>query len=147
MEVTAPMNANPAPVNNRGLTEILAEIKDEFKEFTQTRIELLRAELEEKSRVIKAALPLAAMGALFLTVGFLLFSFALVGLVVVAFEGNPYRWFFAFLIISFLWSIFGGIAAIVAKSQLSSKGVVPRKTIQVLNNDRAWLQREARNIL
>lgn len=141
------MNANPTPVNNRGLTEILAEIKDEFKEFTQTRIELLRAELEEKARVIKAAAPLAAMGALFLTVGFILFSFALVGLVAVAFEGNPYRWFFAFLIISFLWSIFGGIAALVAKSQLSSKGVVPRKTIQVLNNDKAWLQREARNIL
>lgn len=141
------MNANPAPANNRSLTEILAEIKDEFKEFIRTRIELGRAELEEKTRVIKAALPLAAMGALFLAVGFVLFSFALVGLVVVAFEGNPYRWFFAFLIISFLWSIFGGIAALVAKSQLSSKGVVPRKTIQVLNNDKAWLQREARNIL
>jgi uncharacterized membrane protein YqjE len=147
MEVTAVMNANPAPVNNRSLSEILAEMKDEFQAFTLTRIELLRAELAEKARVIKAALPLAAIGALFLTVGFVLFSFALVGLVVVAFEGNPYRWFFAFLIISFLWSTFGGIAALVAKSQLSSKGVVPRKTIQVLHNDKAWLQREAKNIL
>lgn len=141
------MNANPSPVNNRSLADILTEIKNEFQEFMQTRIELLRAELEEKATVIKAALPLAAVGALFLTVGFVLFSFALVGLVVVAFEGNPYRWFFAFLIISFLWSMFGGIAALVAKSQMSSKGVVPRKTIQVLNNDKAWLQREAKNIL
>jgi uncharacterized membrane protein YqjE len=147
MEVTPVMNANPTPVNNRSLTDILAEIKDEFQEFTQTRIELLRAELEEKARVIKAALPLIAMGALFLTVAFVLFSFALVGLVVVAFDGNPYRWFFAFLIISFLWGCIGGIAALVAKTQLSSKGVVPRKTMRVLNNDKVWLQREAKNIL
>jgi uncharacterized membrane protein YqjE len=147
MEVTAVMNANPIHVNNRSLADILTEMKDEFREFMQTRIELLRAELEEKTRVVKAALPLAAVAALFLTVGFILFSFALVGLVAVAFEGNPYRWFFAFLIISFLWSIFGGIAALVAKSQLSSNGIVPRKTIQVLNNDKAWLQREAKNIL
>jgi len=147
MEVPALTNANPTPVTNRSLAEILAEIRDEFQEFTQTRIELLRAELEEKARVIKAALPLAAIGALFLTVGFLLFSFAMVGLVVVAFEGDPYRWFFAFLIISFLWGCIGGIAALVAKTQLSSKGVVPRKTMRVLNNDKVWLQREAKNIL
>lgn len=141
------MNANPTPANNRSLTEILAEMKQEFQEFTQTRIELLRAELEEKARVIKAALPLIAIGMLLLTVAFVLFSFALVGLVVVAFEGNPYRWFIAFLVVSFLWAIIGAIAALIAKRQLGAKGVVPRRTIQVLNNDKTWLQREAKNIL
>ncbi len=147
MEVAPLMNANPAPVNSRSLADILAEMKHEFQEFLQTRVELLRAELEEKTRVIKAALPLAAIGISFLSVAFLFFSFALVGLLVVAFGGNPYRWFFAFLIVSVLWSIFGGIAALIAKQQFTTKGVLPRKTIQVLNNDKAWLQREAKNIL
>lgn len=141
------MNANPTHVSNRSLADILAEMKSEFQEFLQTRIELLRAELEEKTQTIKAALPLAGIGAMFLTVGFVLFSFALVGLVVVAFAGNPYRWFFAFLIVSFLWSMVGGIAAIVAVNRVRAKGVMPRKTIQVLNNDKAWLRREANNIL
>jgi len=141
------MNANPNLVNGRSMADILAEIKNEFQEFTKTRIELLRLELEEKTRAMKAALPLMAIGILFLSVAFVLFSFALVGLVSVAFAGNDYRWFFAFLIIGFLWSIFGGIAALVAKQQLSAKGVMPRKTIQVLNNDKAWLRREAKNIL
>jgi uncharacterized membrane protein YqjE len=141
------MNANPTGVNHRSLTEILAEMKNEFQEFMQTRIELLRVELKEKARLIKAALPLAAVGLLFLTVAFILFSLALVGLVVVAFAGSPYRWFFAFLIVSFLWALFGGIAALLVQQQVRAKGVVPRKTIHVLNNDKAWLQREAKNIL
>jgi uncharacterized membrane protein YqjE len=141
------MNANPIRVNNRSLADILGEMKDEFQKFVQTRIELLRAELQQKTRVMKAALPLAAVGVLFLTMAFVLFSVALVGLVVVAFAGNPYRWFFAFLIISFLWALFGGIAVWVVKERLSAKGVMPRKTIHVLNNDKAWLRREAKNIL
>jgi uncharacterized membrane protein YqjE len=147
MEVTPLMNANPIRVNDRSLADILAEIKSEFQAFVQTRIELLRAEMREKARVIKAAVPLAAIGVMFLGVAFVLFSLALVGLVVAAFGGSPYRWFFAFLIISVLWLIFGAVAALVAKQQLSAKSIVPRKTIQVLNNDKAWLQREAKNIL
>jgi uncharacterized membrane protein YqjE len=141
------MNANPTRVNNRSLADILAEMKDEFQKFVQTRVELLRAELQQKTRVMKAALPLAAAGVLFLTMAFVLFSVALVGLVVVAFAGNPYRWFFAFLIISFLWALFGGFAVWVVKERLSAKGVMPRKTIHVLNSDKAWLRREAKNIL
>jgi uncharacterized membrane protein YqjE len=141
------MSTNPTRVKTRSLADILAEMKNEFREFVQTRIELLRVELQQKTRVIKAALPLAAVGLLFLTMAFVLFSVALVGLVVVAFAGNPYRWFLAFLIISFLWALFGGIAVWVAKQRLSAKGVMPRKTIHVLNNDKAWLQREAKNIL
>jgi uncharacterized membrane protein YqjE len=147
MEVTALMSVNQIPINNRSLADILNEIKNEFQEFTQTRIELLRAELEEKARVMKAAFPLIAIAMMFLTVAFVLFSFALVALVRVAFEGNPYRWFIGFIVIAFLWGIFGGIAALVAKHQLSAKGVMPRKTIQVLSHDKAWLQREAKNIL
>jgi uncharacterized membrane protein YqjE len=141
------MNANPTHVNNRSLADILTDMKSEFQQFMKTRIELLRAELEEKTRVIKAALPLAAVGIVFLGVAFVLFSLAVVGLVVVAFDGNAYRWFFAFLIVGILWSIFGAIAALVAKQQVSAKGLAPRKTIHVLNNDKAWLQREAKNIL
>jgi uncharacterized membrane protein YqjE len=141
------MNANPTRVNNRSFADILAEMKSEFQKFVQTRIELLRVELEQKARAMKAALPLAAVGVLFLTMAFVLFSVALVGLVVVAFAGNPYRWFLAFLIISLLWALFGGIAAWVAKERFSAKGVMPQKTIHVLNNDKAWLRREAKNML
>lgn len=141
------MNASPTPANNRSLSEILTEMKHELQEFTQTRIELVRAELHEKAKVIKAAFPLIAVAMLLLTVAFVLFSFALVGLVVVAFDGNPYRWFIAFLVISLLWGICGGIVGLIAKHQLNAKGIVPRKIIHVLNNDKAWLQREARNIL
>jgi len=138
---------NGDTINGRSLSEILAEMREEFQEFAQTRIELLRRELEEKIRAFKAALPLAVAGAMFLGVSFVLFSFALVGLVAVAFQGTAYRWFLAFLIVGFLWSICGGIAALLAKRELTRKGVMPRKILQILNGDKAWLQREAKNLL
>ncbi len=133
--------------NGRSLAAILTEMKNELQEFVQTRIELLRRELDEKVKTLKAALPLALVGITFLLTAFLLLSLALVAILAVAFEGNPFNWFFGFLIVGFVWLVIGGIAALSAKRALTEKGVIPRKTIQVLSGDKAWLQREAKNVL
>lgn len=135
---------NPASANGRGLFEILADMKNELQEFAQTRIELFRSELRERLETIKSALPLAVAGALLLTTAFFLFSFALVGLLAAAFGNNPYRWFFAALIVGVLWSMCGGAAAFLARQHLTKQALMPEKTIQVLNGDRVWLQKETR---
>jgi multisubunit Na+/H+ antiporter MnhG subunit len=83
----------------------------------------------------------------FLLTAFLLLSLALVAVLAVAFEGNPFNWFFGFLIVGFVWLVIGGIAAYSAMRALTEKGVVPRRTMQILNGDKAWLQREAKNVL
>src|ERR1700733_15549084 len=100
---------NTAVNNGRSLTATLAELKSELLDFVDTRIELLKSELREKMKVVKAAAPLGAVGLLLLVTAYLLFTMALVALVVVAFQGNPYRWFFAFSIVGFAWAVFGGI--------------------------------------
>lgn len=138
---------NPEGSKERSLTAILAEMKDQFQEFLQTRIELLRQELDEKARGIKAALPYALVGIAFLAAAFLLLSLALVAALAAALEGNSFHWFFGFLIVGFIWLMIGGIAGYKVKRQLTEKGVVPRRTIRMLNGDKAWLQREARKIL
>jgi uncharacterized membrane protein YqjE len=131
----------------RSLAEILAEAKNELKEFVETRVELLRREMNERLAVLKIAAPLAIVGALFLSTAFLLLSLALVALFAAVFTGNDYRWFFGFLIVGFLWSVTGGTAALLAKKRISKRSMVPRKTIEVLSADKAWLQNEARSIL
>jgi len=130
--------------NGRSLAEILADIKDELQEFVQTRIELLKRELQEKLAVIKAVLPIASIGILFLVTSFVLFSFALVGLFAGVFAGDPYRWLWSFLIVGFLWLMIGGIAALIAVRQLTAKKLMPRRTISVLHDDKAWIQQEAK---
>jgi uncharacterized membrane protein YbhN (UPF0104 family) len=70
-------------------------------------------------------------------------SVALAALVAVAFWGSPYAWFFGFLIIGLLWTIMATMLAIAAVRQF--RDVTPKRTIQVLKEDKIWLQHEARN--
>jgi uncharacterized membrane protein YqjE len=137
---------NSAPGNGRSLSEILTDIKSELQELVQTRIELLRNELRERTQVIKSALPLGLAGAILLATAFFLFSFALVGLLAALFGDNPYRWFLAAVIVGIVWSMAGGTAAFLAKQRLSKQGLMPAKTMQVLNGDKVWLRKEMRRV-
>jgi uncharacterized membrane protein YqjE len=133
--------------NGRSLAEILSEMRDELQEFAQTRIELLRRELEERAATLKAAVPVAVVATIFLGTSFLVFSFSLVAILAVLFGDNPYRWFFSSLIVAFAWAICGGSAALLVIQRIKKQPMMPRKTIEVLNGDKAWLQREVRNTL
>jgi uncharacterized membrane protein YqjE len=131
--------------NGRSLASTLAEMKIELLDFLDTRIELLKSELQEKGKILKAAAPLGALGLLLLVTAYLLFTLALVSLVVVAFQDNPYRWFFAFLIVASAWTVFGGIAVYFAKRELEMKTLLPQRTIEVLKGDKIWIQAEVKN--
>lgn len=131
--------------NGKNLASLLSEIKDEIRDFLQTRFAILKTELQEKSKNLKTAAMLAAAGILLLSTAYLLITLALVGLVVAAFPNSPYRWFFAFLAVGVFWSIFGAIAAYFAKRELELRGLLPKRTIEVLKGDKVWVQTEVKN--
>ena len=130
--------------NGRSLAAILTDMKNELQEFAQTRIALLKREIQEKTEALKSALPLAVVGSLLLSTAFLLLSIALAALVATAFPDNPYRWFFGCLAIAILWVIGGAGALYAVKRRLSRQSMVPQKTIEVLSGDKTWIQNEAR---
>jgi uncharacterized membrane protein YqjE len=133
-------------VENGGtLAAIAAEMKEELKEFVQTRIEMLKQELREKAARLKIAAPLAAVGLLLLGTAYLLITLSLVAAISAAFASSVYRWFFGFIIVGFAWALLGGIAAYFAKRELELKTLAPRRTIEVLKGDKVWLQREVKN--
>jgi uncharacterized membrane protein YqjE len=127
----------------RSLAAIIAEIRDEVKDFVQTRVEMFKSEVRETLDAWKTAVPLAAIAVLLLATAYLLLTLAVVGLVAVAFWENPYRWFLAFLIVGVLWSIGGALLGWLALREFQSKGLFPRKTIEVLKADKIWIQSEA----
>jgi len=130
--------------NGRTIASILAETKDDLKQFFETRISLLRAELSEKLKVITRTAPLAAIALVLLGTAYLLFTLAL-GLVLALLPGNPFRWCFAFLAVAVLWTIFGGAAAWMAKRRFALMQLVPTRTIGVLKDDGLWIQAEVKN--
>ena len=137
------MHSNPN--NGRNLSAILTEMKVELKEFAQTRFEMFKTELTDKIKSLKIAASLVALGALLLGTAYLLFTMAVVGLVVAFFQDNQYRWFYAFAAVAALWTLLGGIAGYFGKREFQLYKLVPRKTIEVLKGDKLWIQAEAKN--
>jgi uncharacterized membrane protein YqjE len=111
----------------------------------ETRIAMLRTELSDKLAMVKAAAPLAVVGIVFLMTAYVLFTLGLVGLIVAFLPDNPYRWCIAFFAVAVLWGIIGGLTAYFAMREFKLKELMPRRTMQVLKEDKMWLQSEVRN--
>jgi uncharacterized membrane protein YqjE len=133
--------------NGRTWAEVVADMKEEAKEFAQTRIQLFTTEFKQKLALLKIAVLLAAGSAVLLATAYLLLTVGLVALVAALFADNPYRWVFGFFGIAILWSLIGGAAAYFAKREFALKGIMPRRTFEVLKGDKVWLQREAKDHL
>ena len=131
--------------NGRRVSEILTQMRAEFAEFVQTRIAMLRTELRDNWKAARVAILLAGFATLLLGTAFLLFTGALVGLVVAAFAHSLYRWFFACLVVGLFWGVIGAAAAYYARREFQSKSLMPKRTLQVLKGDKQWIQSEVRN--
>jgi len=131
--------------NGRTLAAIVSEMKQELRDFAETRIQLFTREVKEKLGRLKVAAPLAAVAIILLGTAYLLITSAVVALIAIAFGGAAYRWVFAFGIVAIVWAALGAIALYIAKSELELKRLLPQKTIQVLKEDKTWMQREVRN--
>jgi uncharacterized membrane protein YqjE len=131
--------------NGRSLAAVITELKEELKAFVQVRVSLMMSEMRDKAAAVKTTLPMLIIGAVLLWTAWLLLSMALVAAVVVAFQGNPFAWAFALLIVGGAYAIMGGIGLLFAYRGLTDMGILPRRTIKVLEADRAWLNQEARS--
>ncbi len=138
---------NEVNINNgKSVASLFAEMKQELQDFVQTRVTMFKVELQEKVRVVKAAAPFAVIGAVLLLTAYLLFTLALVALVFAFLPDNAYRWCIAFAAIGVLWSILGAIAAYMAKRELEVSGLLPKRTVEVLKEDKMWIQSEVKQI-
>src|SRR5207248_2213783 len=128
----------------RSVADVVGEMKDELKDFLETRYEVFRSEMQEGLRTVKSAAPLAAAAVVFLATAYVLLTLALVALIAVAFWSSPYHWFFAFLIVGLIWTVTAGILGFLARNDLRRRGLFPKKTIEVLKRDKRWLKNEVK---
>ena len=136
-----PINAE---VNGRTLAGVVAELKDEMKEFFSTRLAMLRSELKDKVSAWKTALPMIVIGLVLLATCWLLLTGALVAAIAVAFEGNPFAPAIALAVVGAFYAITGGVAVVFAWRDLSEHGVVPERTMRVLKDDQLWIRNQAK---
>jgi len=133
-------NQNPQE-NMKSVVAAIKELKEDTANFLQTRYQMLLAELKQKLAAVKLALPLFAVAAVFA----LLSLFVLTGaLVFVVGQAIGIGW--ALLVIGVLYLIIAGACAWIGINELSSAGVAPKRTLEVLKQDQVWLQTEARSV-
>jgi VIT1/CCC1 family predicted Fe2+/Mn2+ transporter len=130
--------------NGRTLAGVVAELKDELKDFAQTRVDMLRSELRDKMKAWKMAVPLIAVALLLVLTAWLVLTGALIAVIAAAFYPSRFAYFFAFIIVGVVYALAGTIAGAFAWRELKEQGMVPHRTLQVLKDDRVWLQTEAR---
>ena len=131
--------------HERSLATIIAEMKEELKEFISTRVQMVKAELQETKSAVKIAVPLVLIALALFAAAFLLLTMAAVVLVGLAFAGNPLAWFYAAIIVGVVWLALGGICVFFAYHAFRSHSIFPKHTIEVLKADKLMLQAEARS--
>jgi uncharacterized membrane protein YqjE len=128
----------------KSLGTILAETKDEIKQFVTTRVNILKAEIDEKISRLKAVIPLAVVAALFLLSGWMVFTFALIALLRTLFMPSAYAWLWASLIVTGVYLVVGGVTGWLAYAEIKATSLTPTRTLKVLQQDQVWIQNEAR---
>jgi uncharacterized membrane protein YqjE len=135
---------NAVENNGKNFAEALHELREDFKDFVSTRLQMLQVEIKEKIAALKVSLPALLIGCLALLTAFFLFTAGLVSVIAVAFAGSPYAYPLAFFIVCALYALGGGaITAFGIKSLLSAR-LKPERTLRVLKQDQIWLQSEVR---
>ena len=132
--------ANGRFESERSLQGMLQEIKNEIKEFVQTRFEIFKQEMQNKLSAYKSALPMATAGILFLATAWFLITGSIVAAIAVALG-----WPLAFLIVGFAYFILGATAGWLAYKELTSQTMKPERTLEVLKQDQVWIEQEAKS--
>jgi uncharacterized membrane protein YqjE len=136
-------NAETRTNSDRPLRDIIQELKTEASGFVNTRIAMLKAEINEKIAHLKAAAPMLAAAILFALGAFFAFTYALIAVIAV-FVNNQYAWAIGAGAVFLLYAIIGGLLGWLGIKEVKTEGLAPQRTIRVLKQDQDWLKNEAR---
>jgi uncharacterized membrane protein YqjE len=128
----------------KSMREMVQEIKDQLREFSSTRVEMLKAELREKVQHIKSAAPMLVAAIVFAIGAFLTLTFGLVALLAVLIQ-NPYSWAIGAAIVFVVYALAAALLGWLGYKEIQTEGLAPQRTIRVLKQDQAWLKNEARS--
>ena len=129
--------------NHKPVQEVITDLKEELKEFLNTRFAMLRAEMTEKANNIRMVAPVLLIGVGLLLTAWVTFT-GLVIVLVAHLVPGPWAYVISFAIVTFAYGAIGAASAMYAWGKLKHTGVKPERTIRVLEQDRVWLQAEAK---
>ena len=131
--------------NNKSIGQVVSELKNDARDFVSTRLQLLMQEMNDKLKVLKAAIPILIVAALLGGIALIVLTFALVAFLAGVFQPSPYAWCYGALIVTALYAIAAFGLFYLGKRELTQTGMAPTRTLRVLKQDQIWIQNEARS--
>lgn len=128
----------------KSIATILTETKEELVRFVTTRVNILKAEIDEKVSRMKAVIPMAVAAVVLLLSGWIALNFALMALLHGLFMPSEYAWLWASLIVAGFYLVLGIGAGMFVVNTLKATSWAPKRTLTVLKQDQVWLRNEAR---
>ena len=129
-----------------GLTTLFTKMADELTQLFDTKLTLLKVELKEDiDAYIRGGISIL-IGGVVVAVGFALLNVAIAFLMSVLFRSSdfsqPVRYALGFIMTAVLYLIAGAAMIIVSKNRLAKQALLPKTTLQELERDKEWLQKE-----
>ena len=133
--------------HEKSLAQIVSELKVDARDFFDTRIQMLRSELQTKLAIIKVSAPMLLLGAALGILAAFCLTGALVAVIAVGLGGGIGSWALSLLIVGCCYLAVGGGAVYFGYKEFSSEGLAPKRTMKILKQDQVWLANEARSQL
>jgi biopolymer transport protein ExbB/TolQ len=133
--------------HEKSLAQIVSELKVDAKDFLDTRMQMLRSEVQTKLAIIKVSAPMLLIGAVLGMLAAFCLTGAFVAVIAAGLGGGIGSWALSLFIVGCCYLVVGGGAAYFGYKQFSSEGLAPKRTIKILKQDQVWLANEARSQL
>ena len=128
------------------LPSLVERLAGDVANLFDQKVTLLKIELkEEVDAYVRGSLFIAA-GGIVAAVGFALANIALAFAVSTLFSGTslsqPARYALSFVITGAGYLVIGTAVILITKKRLATQGIIPRRTVQELERDKEWLEKE-----
>lgn len=134
----------PGEIEN--LPVLLTRLGDDVLQLFDTKMSLLRVEVQEDVNAFLRGSIVIAAGSMVALIGFSIASVAIaLGISTLLANSNftqAGRYGLSFAIVGVIYLIVGIIIALVMKGRLSKQGLVPDRTVEEFRKDKQWLQKE-----
>jgi energy-coupling factor transporter transmembrane protein EcfT len=127
------------------LAEALSGIKQELKEFVQTRAQIFRVETQEKLRSWKKPAAMLALAAVFLLSAWFACVFAFVALLHGFIVAGSYSWFWGSLIVGGVFLVAALAVGRAGYRSIKAASLAPQRTLRVLKQDQNWIRDRVRS--
>jgi uncharacterized membrane protein YqjE len=128
------------------LPVLLTRLGDDVMQLFDTKVSLLKVEVQEEVNAFLRAGIVIAMAAMVALIGFALASVALAfGISTQLANTNlttPARYGLSFVSVGLVYLIGGTITALVMKGRLSRQSLLPNRSVNELRKDKEWLKKE-----